>query len=268
MNSFKSGQFYGEKDQMTSFDGFIATETKCDYTVTDWHYHEKPYFSFATYGGFSETTRHETYSCPPGTLIFHNAQEPHYNVKPPGISRCFQLELTGHWFAKFEIDLGQLPFNRKITHPGIKLLFYNIYKESKLTDDTSNLTIDALLLETFETLRGVGKFRAETNPRWVKKIDEILHDDFSQPLSLKKLSDELNLHFAHLSRDFPRYFRCNFSHYIRKIRIEKSFDLLRNKDLSLTEIALTCGFADQSHFIRCFKEFNAITPKKFRQIIS
>ncbi|NJM53248.1 MAG: helix-turn-helix transcriptional regulator [Blastocatellia bacterium] len=78
----------------------------------------------------------------------------------------------------------------------------------------------------------------------------------------------MDVHWVHLSRDFPRYFRCNFSEYVRKIRVEKSLNLLRNQQLALTEIALICGFADQSHFIRSFKQFHGITPKKFRQIIS
>lgn len=267
MNLYQAGQFYGEKELMASFDGLTVIETKCDYEVVNWHYHENSYFSFVTLGGFGESNRHETYSCPTGTLLFHNAQQPHSNVKPPGISRCFQLEMSERWLNKFEIDLDKLPSNRKIVHPSAKLLFYNIYKEAKLTDDTSNLTVDALLLETFEIIRGVEHSSVEIKPLWVKKIDEILHEDFDQPLSLQKLSDELNLHFAHLSRDFPRYFHCNFSQYIRKIKVEKSLDLLRQRNLSLTEIAFSCGFADQSHFIRCFKEFHGITPKKFRQII-
>lgn len=259
---------------MASFDELTVTETECDYEVVDWHYHENPYFSFVTFGGFSESTRHETYSCPTGTLLFHNARQPHSNVKPPGISRCFQLEMNEQWFDKFEIDLFQLPSDMKITHPGVKLLFYNIYKESKLADDTSNLTVDALLLETFDTMRGGSDGRGTTHsltgtkPRWVKKIDEIMHENFAQPLSLQALSNELNLHFVHLSRAFPRYFHCNFSQYVRKIKVEKSLNLLRRQNLSLTEIAFSCGFADQSHFIRCFKEFNGITPKEFRRIIS
>ncbi len=268
MNYLQAGQFKGETYQTIVFDGVTATETEYDYDFIDWHYHENPYFSLTTLGTCRDSNKHETLECKTDSLLFHNCQEPHYNSKTDGISRGFQVELASEWCRKFEVDLERLPKSAIVQNPNIKLSFYNIYKESKLSDDTSNLTIDALLLQIFETMRGVESSLFLTKPHWVKKIDEILHETFDQPLSLQQLSDELDVHSVHLSRDFPRYFRCNFSEYVRKIRVEKSLNLLRNRQLSLTEIALMCGFADQSHFIRCFKSFHGLTLKKFRQIIS
>jgi AraC family transcriptional regulator len=267
MNYSRAGQFFGHHNQTTSFDGIIATETEYDYQFVDWHYHENSYFCLINKGNCRHINKRETYECSTNSLMFHNSQEAHCNTKSGGISQVFQLELSHDWCKKFEIDLDKLPASTNISHPDSRLLFYNIYKEAKLPDNTSNLTIDALLLETFAVMRGVETFSFASTPHWVKKIDEILHENFDRPLSLQELSNELNLHFVHLSRDFPKYFRCNFSQYIRKIKVEKSLGLLRNAKLSMADIACICGFADQSHFIRCFKEFTAITPKEFRKLI-
>lgn len=268
MNYLQTGQFRGETYQTIAFDGVTATETEYNYRFIDWHYHENPYFSLTTLGACLDSNKRETLECSTDSLLFHNCQEPHYNTKTDTLTRGFQVELSQDWCRKFEVDLESLPKSAIVQNPNIKLSFYNIYKESKLADNTSNLTIDALLLQMFETMRGVESNLFSTKPHWVKKIDEILNDNFDQPLTLQELSDELDVHWVHLSRDFPRYFRCNFSEYVRKIRVEKSLNLLRNQQLSLTEIALMCGFADQSHFIRCFKNFHGLTPKKFRQIIA
>lgn len=267
MEYLEAGQFRGETYQTTTFEGITATETEYDYDFIDWHYHENPYFSLNTLGTCSEINKRETIECSTDTLVFHNCHEPHCNVKSGGISRQFQLELDHNWCKKYEVDIDRLPNSAIIADPNIKLLFYNIYKESKLSDDASGLTVDSLLLQAFETIRGVQRVSDASKPSWVNRIKEILHDNFDRPLTLRELSDELDLHSAHLSRDFSKYFSCNFGEYIRKIRVEKSVAMLRKKKLSLTDIALMCGFADQSHFIRCFKEFNGITPKKFRQII-
>ena len=267
MNCFGLGQFRGETYQTIAFDGITTTETEYDYKFIDWHYHENPYFSLTTLGTCHDSNKRETFECGTDSLLFHNSQEPHYNSKTDILTRGFQVELSQDWCRKFEVDLNSLPKSAIVQNPNIKLRFYNIYKESKLSDDTSNLTIDSLLLQIFETMRGVESSLISIKPHWVKKIDEILNDNFDQPLTLQGLSTELDVHWVHLSRDFPRYFRCNFSEYVRKIRVDKSLNLLRNQQLSLTEIALMCGFADQSHFIRCFKNFHGITPKKFRQII-
>lgn len=268
MNCLTTGQFSGETFQTIAFEGIIASETEYDYKFIDWHYHENPYFSLTTFGSCLDSNRRETFECGTDSLLFHNCQEPHYNRKTDSITRGFQVEINQDWCKKFEVDLELLPKSAIVKNPNIKLLFYNIYKESKLSDDTSNLTIDSLLVRSFELMLGLEKTSNLNKPAWVKKIDEILHDKFDEPLSLQQLSADLEIHFVHLSRDFSRYFRCNFSQYIRKIRIEKSLGLLRQKDLSLTDIALNCGFADQSHFIRSFKSFHGVTPKKFRQIIA
>jgi AraC-like DNA-binding protein len=52
---------------------------------------------------------------------------------------------------------------------------------------------------------------------------------------------------------------------IRRRRVEHACDLLAHSDLSLAEIALACGFSDQSHFSMMFKRHTGITPSKFRK---
>ncbi len=261
-------QFKGETFQKRVFDGVVATETEYNYKFIDWHYHEHPYFTLVTSGDCREINKRGTIDCSTDSLLFHNHEEPHSSVKAGGISRHFQVELTLDWCRRFEIDPDRMPGSSKLLNPKIKLCFYNIYQESSVVDETSNLTIDALLVQAFETMQGAEHRQTSTRPKWVTRIDEILHDQFDQPLTLSDLSTELDLHVAHLSRDFPRYFRCNFSQYIRMIKVEKALSMLRNRKVSLTEIAVSCGFADQSHFIRCFKEFVGVTPKAYRKRVN
>ncbi len=68
---------------------------------------------------------------------------------------------------------------------------------------------------------------------------------------------------TYLSQMSPRYFRANIGEYIRKVRVDKATVLLSCKHLTLTQIAYDCGFSDQSHLIRCFKEFNGMTPGQY-----
>uniref|UniRef100_A0AAU6WQ45 Helix-turn-helix transcriptional regulator n=1 Tax=Chryseobacterium endophyticum TaxID=1854762 RepID=A0AAU6WQ45_9FLAO len=77
----------------------------------------------------------------------------------------------------------------------------------------------------------------------------------------------MNIHPMHLSRDFQKYFQCNLGEYIRKLKVEKSLKILNDFE-SLAEVALECGFSDQSHFILCFKENVGITPLKYKNILT
>jgi AraC family transcriptional regulator len=268
MKYSRPGQFQGVTRQTKQFDGVTATEIEYDYTFIDWHYHQTPYFSLGTFGSCREINKREKIDCSADTLLFHNHHDAHCNSKSGGISRDFQIELTPDWCRRADVDPDRLPGSSQVVNPKIKLLFYSIYKEAMLGDDASSLAIDSLLLQAFETMRGVENVSASTRPGWVKKIDEILHDGFDQKHSLRELSTQLDLHPAHLSRDFSRYFRCGLSEYIRRIKVDKALSMLRDKSLTLTEIGAACGFADQSHFTRCFKEFVSITPKTYRKIVN
>ncbi|NJL20869.1 MAG: helix-turn-helix transcriptional regulator [Leptolyngbyaceae cyanobacterium SM1_3_5] len=47
-------------------------------------------------------------------------------------------------------------------------------------------------------------------------------------------------------------------------RIERAKRLLDTSSLSLTEIAMECGFANQSHFTKYFHKYTGQTPKTYR----
>lgn len=243
------------------------TDTEYTKDYVDWHYHENPYFTFIIHGGLIEGNHKETYNCSAGSLLFHNWQEPHFNRKPDIYTQGFHLEINQDWCDKFVIDLNQLPSNLNIQNPQVKILFHNIYKETKLFDKASFLAIESLLLSVFEELAEKRNLPETKKPLWVKKVGEILHENFAEPLNLQQLSNELNLHPVYLSRKFPKFFGCNLGDYVRKIRVQKSLQMLRQHNFSLTEISFECGFSDQSHFIRCFREFIGISPKEYRKLL-
>lgn len=51
---------------------------------------------------------------------------------------------------------------------------------------------------------------------------------------------------------------------VRAVRLEAACDLLARTDLSIAEIAATCGFCDQSYFTNVFREDRKVTPRAFR----
>jgi AraC-like DNA-binding protein len=107
-------------------------------------------------------------------------------------------------------------------------------------------------------------------PAWAKELKEIIQDqiDTNLHLTLKKVSESLNVHPTYLSREFSKYFDdLSFGDYLRKLRIEKAMSLLAKTDNSLAEIAYLTGFSDQSHFNRIFRKFNGVNPSEYRKNI-
>ncbi|MGC3944358.1 MAG: chromate resistance protein [Chryseolinea sp.] len=105
-------------------------------------------------------------------------------------------------------------------------------------------------------------------PDWAKELKEIIQDqiDTNLTLSLKEISLSLNVHPTYLSREFSKYFdNLSFGDYIRKLRIDKALELLKDSRYSLAEISYLTGFSDQSHFTRTFRKHTGKSPASYRK---
>lgn len=267
MNHLPKGQFYGQTTETVYLDGITLTDTAYTHDKVDWHFHENPYFTFILQGNLIEGNKKEVHHCSAGTVLFHNWQEPHYNIKPHGFTRGFHIELEQKWTDGFTFDLQHLQGNILVANPNHKLLLYKIFKESKLNDNARNLSIQGLLLQTLTGIQHSQENALKDKPSWVNQVGDLLHDQCTESISLTQLAQAVGIHPVHLSRDFSRYFHCSFGEYIRKIKIEKSLPLISNLKHALTDIAFECGFADQSHFIRCFKDIMGISPLAYRKML-
>jgi AraC family transcriptional regulator len=267
VENLKTGRFYGQTNSTIHLDFATITDTEYTHDRVDWHYHDNAYFTFILDGKVIEGNKKEVYNCTAGSLLFHNWQDAHYNIKPKGFTRGFHIELNQSWFDNFKLYRDNLQGSFAVANPDVKFLFYKIFRETKLQDGLTALSTEALLLQALARMQGDTQSAAKQTPLWVGTLKEILNNNVAAKFTLAEVSAILNIHPVHLSRDFSKYFRCNLGEYIRKLRIEKAFGLLPDMNLSLTDIALSCGFADQSHFLRSFKSFNQANPTVYRKLL-
>jgi len=102
-------------------------------------------------------------------------------------------------------------------------------------------------------------------PCWQLRIRWMLRDEEHSRLSLTKLSGCVGRHPVQISRQFHHYFGCTVSEYVRRVRIGRAQSLLCCREMEMAEIALACGFADQSHFTTAFREVTGVTPGRYRR---
>lgn len=143
---------------------------------------------------------------------------------------------------------------------------YTWAKDLQNVKHTQN-PIENLLLDVYKKFLAQ-KSGAKKVPSWVNDLKEMIQDqiDTDLTLSLKEVSQTLNVHPSYLSREFSKHFDdLSFGDYIRKLRIEKAMLLLENPAYSLAEIAYLTGFSDQSHFNRTFKKFTGENPSEYRK---
>ena len=125
--------------------------------------------------------------------------------------------------------------------------------------------VEHLLLDVFNKFIKQ-KSSGKKMPGWVRELKEIIQDQVDASLTLTELSKSLNINPSYLSREFSKHFNnLSFGEYTRKLRIERSMELIKSNTHSLTEIAYLTGFSDQSHFTRIFKQHTGKNPSAFKK---
>lgn len=99
----------------------------------------------------------------------------------------------------------------------------------------------------------------------LRRALEVIHASLDQPLRLETIADELGLDMYHFSRMFRQSMGVSPYQYVLRQRIEKAKELLKNDELSITDIALECGLANPSHLARHFRKFVGVSPRVFRR---
>jgi AraC family transcriptional regulator len=103
-------------------------------------------------------------------------------------------------------------------------------------------------------------------PWQVRRAMEILGANLDG-VPLKELAQECGLSVSHFSRAFRRTVGVAPHNWLLMRRIEVAKQKLRRSQLPLSDVALACGFADQSHMTRIFTRMVGTSPGAWRRAI-
>jgi AraC family transcriptional regulator len=102
-------------------------------------------------------------------------------------------------------------------------------------------------------------------PWQLRRAKETLISRLDEPISLAELAHACKLSPGHFARAFRQTTGQPPHRWLMEQRTEKAKQLLVDSTLSLAQIALTCGFADQSHFTRVFAQLVQSSPGQWRR---
>ncbi|MBE1300487.1 MAG: helix-turn-helix domain-containing protein [Alteromonadaceae bacterium] len=101
-----------------------------------------------------------------------------------------------------------------------------------------------------------------------KRVLEYIEQSYAQDISIESMAAVAGLSTAHFSRLFKKTIGSSPHQFLMSYRIETAKKMLSEHKRTMIDIALSCGFADQAHFSRVFKQFQQVTPKKWLDSIS
>ena len=94
---------------------------------------------------------------------------------------------------------------------------------------------------------------------------EYINEHYTEPCSLSRIADALNVSPNYLHTVFVRHVGLTPLEYLTQKRVDRAKKLIMAGEQTMLEIALELGFCSQSHFNKVFKERVGVTPVEYRK---
>jgi len=141
---------------------------------------------------------------------------------------------------------------------------YRFITESAGIRDQENLCI--WVVQVLEKLMdGIYQTRNVNNYQRLKGAYDFVEAHYQEPLTVEQIAREVCLSPSRFSHIMKSEMGVTLGNCISKVRIEKAKSLLRETEMSISQVALEVGFPDQSYFTKVFKKIENRTPKAYRE---
>ena len=265
MHELEKEEYLGNtKRAFNNASGISVIETEYKEKVFEgWHSHENAHITLFLEGGTLEKRKDITHAVTPGTILFYHSDEQHLNYDTLFPSNNINIEIQPRILTAFGFTEAMLEMAVE-DNAKTKFLILKMYRECLNGDAFAQDTITMLFSQLTNNLKAQEQLLK--CPPWVKQLHELLNDCWDENPNLQDLATVLHVNPITISKYFPRYFGCTFGEYMRRLKVNRSLALIKQHTLSLTDVGFQCGFTDQSHFIRIFKEQTGFLPKQFQKI--
>jgi len=172
-----------------------------------------------------------------------------------------------------EVELTKSVFvvdgNRMTTAGGtssIDLLLQIIATD--LGEETANYVADQLIYSSIRTDEDQQRLSIPTrigvrHPK-LSNVIQMMEMQIEEPISPSNLASNVGMSTRQLERLFRRYLNRSPKRYYMEIRLQKARNLLMQTEMSVINVALSCGFSSPSHFSKCYRAHYDTTPYRER----
>jgi AraC-like DNA-binding protein len=230
------------------------------------HEHERTVIAVTVEGQWDSVMQQRPYTSAASTLLIEPAGQRHANhftsatrvlIIQPEAGRCSGLGQAGRVLeraARFRVD-------------GVAALARRIQWELRQPDAAAPLCLEGLSLEIVAVACRAGEpsRRANQPPPWLALAVEYLHAHCMERITVSDVAGALDVHPARLARTFRRHRGASIGSFVRDLRLQKAIGLLTGSTRSICDIAMSTGFADQSHLTRLCVRRTGRTPAEHRR---
>lgn len=254
-------------------------------TVVPWHWHEALEFGLVLEGNMKVHTANQTQVFHKGEGFFINSN---VLASMENMDTCVQdshlfhpVFLSGHFKSVFEtkylnpviqnqnLELiclrGETESQRKIL--GKLRQLSKLQEQQDVEFLTRNLLSEIwlLLLEEIRNLDTSTLSVPQKNQDRILTMLAFIQENYSEKLTLEDIADSAAVSTRECLRCFRDSIHQSPMEYLIEYRVQMAKKLLETSDLSITDIALSCGFNSNSYFTKIFHRSCGKTPNAYRK---
>ncbi len=109
--------------------------------------------------------------------------------------------------------------------------------------------------------------KATNEPPAITRAKQFITEHHGEDVSLGQVAKAMNISLFYFCKMFKRVTGMKFTEYLSSVRIEKSKNLLLNRNLRVSEIGFEVGFQSLTHFNRVFKGMVGRSPTDYRHTL-
>jgi AraC family transcriptional regulator len=136
----------------------------------------------------------------------------------------------------------------------------------KLYGESLGTALAARLVQNYAVSKPSLEFKANTLAQsQLERVIDYIKANLTQDLSILDLATLTGMSESHFSRSFKRSMGIAPYQYLMQQRVKRAKQLLEKKSIAISTIALDCGFANQTHLTKVFRQMTGMTPKAYQK---
>ena len=137
-----------------------------------------------------------------------------------------------------------------------------LFDEDGLADGDSLFYMGAANM--LVSLAGVSTAFESSGNKYVDMAKRYICENYHKQIKVEDIAGEIGVDRKYLRNLFFKYFSVSTKDYITEVRMEKAKELLCDKSLAVSEIALAVGYSDALGFSKIFKKHTGVSPSEYR----